>query len=121
LKPQWIATLRPRLGAVFDRTLVYATGGLAVVGAQYTEIYADNFPQTANLSTTTSKVGWVAGAGVEYSLTNAWSIKAEYLYAQFDDKMNVSGPLIGAGSTNIFSGTADLTSSTVRAGVNYHF
>ncbi len=30
----WMASLRPRLGVAFDRTMVYVTGGLAVLGVE---------------------------------------------------------------------------------------
>jgi len=120
LKPEWIATVRPRLGYAFDRTLVYATGGLAFVGAKYTEVYADSLPLAYNLSSS-GDLGWAAGGGVEYSLNPSWSIRAEYLYAQFG-ALNASGACINAcGGTNILSGGGDLRVQSVRGGLNYHF
>jgi opacity protein-like surface antigen len=30
-----------------------------------------------------TKIGWVAGAGLEYAVTNSWIVRGEYLYHQF--------------------------------------
>ncbi|MEM9965530.1 MAG: TonB-dependent receptor [Asticcacaulis sp.] len=91
------ATLRGRLGYGFDRTLVYATGGLALVTetqsrTQYRSLFIRTFDAgdaTTPWFTETRKAtrtGWTLGGGAEYALSDRWSFKGEYLYADFGDK-----------------------------------
>ena len=70
----WFATARVRAGYDADGTLLYATGGLAALGA--------NFDDGADSQNETF-VGWTAGAGIEHMISNSFSIKAEALYADF--------------------------------------
>ena len=70
-----------------------------------------------------TRFGWTAGAGVEYALTNNWSVKAEYLYYDLG-KTTVNAPLVsGVGAGAGVSGVArsDNKGNIVRAGVNYRF
>jgi outer membrane immunogenic protein len=69
-------------------------------------------------------VGWAAGAGAEWALTNNWSVKAEYLYLRFD-AFSYASPLIAA-AVPFAPGYAWSTTITprehvLRFGVNYKF
>jgi outer membrane immunogenic protein len=55
-------------------------------------------------------VGWTAGVGAEFGLTQNWSAKIEYLYVDLADSNFV---VTGASNGYRFG--------TLRAGVNYHF
>ncbi len=69
-KNSWLATARARLGyAGFNNWLPYITGGAA--GG---DIKATN---STTGSATKTKIGWTAGAGVEYALWSNWSVKAD--------------------------------------------
>ena len=68
----WLGTARGRLGYAFDRFLPYVTAGAAFGDVKAT------VPGLGTASDT--KVGWTAGAGVEYAVSRNWSVKAEYLY-----------------------------------------
>jgi outer membrane immunogenic protein len=118
----WLVTLRPRVGYAVDRTLFYATGGLALTELNFGASYADTAGQreAANLSRT--KVGWTAGAGIEHAFTNNWSAKVEYLYSDFG-KQSVSAPVLPgtAPIPGIITQDVDLKTNTVRGGLNYHF
>ena len=74
---QAIGTIRGRAGLAFDRTLVYLTAGFAAIDVK------NKFVDTGS-SLAGSGTDWVPalalGGGVEYALTNNWSIKAEGLY-----------------------------------------
>lgn len=92
----WSATLRGRLGYAYDRFLIYGTGGLAFLKeeqerTQYLSAGTPNAGRPIGLNTEAAfkesasamRVGWTAGAGAEYALTSNWSLKAEYLFADF--------------------------------------
>ncbi|MGB6757490.1 MAG: hypothetical protein WBE82_06125, partial [Xanthobacteraceae bacterium] len=53
-----------RIGAAFDRLLVYGKGGLAI--AREHDSLTDLALNTS--STTLTRTGWTAGAGLEYAL-----------------------------------------------------
>ena len=79
-----LGTLRGRLGVAFDRTLVFATGGLAYGkvennwSANWAHFDGDTYGVSAN--TNSWRFGWTAGAGVEQALSGGWSAKVEGLY-----------------------------------------
>lgn len=98
-------TIRARLGYAMDRFLPYITGGAAYAKLNYTDPFGLNFGN--------NKWGWTAGAGVEYAITNNFTVKGEYLYAGFSDTTQayLNGDQISA-STDI---------QTLRVGANYKF
>jgi outer membrane immunogenic protein len=107
----WLATLRGRVGMAFDRTLVYATAGGAAG-----ELRSSNVTiPTGTTSTTVTYGTWIAGAGIEYGLTDNLSARVEYLYL---DKNNIATGVIGPPPTQI---TSHLQENIVRAGLNYRF
>lgn len=63
-----LGTVRARMGYAFDRTLIYVTGG-AAVGNFQTGL---NPPATFDA---TAKVGWAAGAGLEYAISEVGAPK----------------------------------------------
>jgi outer membrane immunogenic protein len=99
INDEYLATIRGRLGYAFDRTLVYATGGVAFLGTD------------ATLSDDETLTGWAAGGGIEHKLRDNWSIGVEALYYAFEDDAS-AGDL-----------TADLDRDfyTVKAKLSYHF
>ncbi len=118
----WMATLRPRAGYAIDRTIFYLTGGLALTDLNFASSYADTAGQSATAGFSKTRVGWVAGAGIEHAFTKNWTAKVEYLYADFG-KQSVTTPVIaGAGAPNgLITQDVDLKTNTVRGGLNYHF
>jgi len=68
-------SVRGRLGYAWDRALLYATGGVAFGDFNNSDIAGDSVWNT--------RLGWTAGAGVEYALDNNWSLRAEYRYTDF--------------------------------------
>jgi outer membrane immunogenic protein len=105
-KNSWLATARARLGyAGWNNWLPYITGGGAMGDIKATNVFG-----TANKA----KIGWTAGAGIEYAMWTNWSIKAEYLYVDlgsFD-----CGIACGVAPDNV-----SFKANIVRAGVNYRF
>ncbi|MDM7900793.1 porin family protein, partial [Brucella melitensis] len=79
-KVQWFGTVRARLGFTpTERLMVYGTGGLAY-GKVKTSLSAYDDGESFSAGNSKTKAGWTLGAGVEYAVTNNWTLKSEYLY-----------------------------------------
>jgi outer membrane immunogenic protein len=115
----WLATFRGRAGVTFDRALFYVTGGLAVgqVRTFDSSHYAAGVTQTANVSTT--RAGWTVGAGIEYALSQNWSVKGEYNYSDLGHITTYSS-LQPAFAVAYFHDHS-ITVQDVKFGVNYRF
>lgn len=100
---QWNGSIRARGGVAFDKVMPYATGGVA---------FADDSIKTIGASSTKSKVGYVAGGGVEAQMTNNISVKGELLHYGFGRSTHA----MPAGNV---STTAN--SNVLRGGVAYRF
>ncbi len=119
-KVDWFGTGRVRVGAAFDRVLVYATGGAALTSAS-DSVTASGFGITANIvSLSATKVGWTAGAGVEVAVFDNWTARLEYLYIS-TSQLGTSGPLTPLLGGGTVTESTDLKDSIVRFGVNYKF
>jgi outer membrane immunogenic protein len=75
----YFGTFRGRIGAAFHRVLVYGTGGLAFAGV---ENFATSFESGAGGrafegSNDDTQVGWTAGGGVEFAVTDNVTLGAE--------------------------------------------
>jgi outer membrane immunogenic protein len=109
-------TARLRLGYAFDRALIYATGGLAF-GSVSEAIQAIDSGSPYSWSRGSSvKTGFTVGAGVEYLLSNNFSLKAEGLYYDLgrqDHASTLLGSSVGARSHAV--------GVIGRIGLNYHF
>jgi len=107
-KLTWLATGRGRIGyAGWNNWLPYLTAGVAGGNIKATESFFGSASKT--------KIGWTAGAGIEYALWTNWSVKAEYLYVDlgnFD-----CGVSCGAVATDNVS----FKTNIARIGVNYRF
>jgi outer membrane immunogenic protein len=126
---RYLGTVRARLGFTpVDRFLVYATGGLAYGDVRSTtSVVGVQAPALAWAgSKTETKLGYTVGAGVEYALTNNWTLKGEYLYYDLG-KNNVAATGNGAVRSVAALNGVDYLSRVetkghiVRAGVNYKF
>jgi outer membrane immunogenic protein len=106
-------SIRLRAGYAIDRILLYATGGAAFAGIKtsYTSPFGyDSISRT--------RTGWTVGGGVEYAVTNNWTIRAEYRYSDFgafNDYLINSSPILGT------YGRHHLTQNQVEVGFNYKF
>ncbi|WOJ89912.1 porin family protein [Methylocapsa polymorpha] len=79
-------SIRGRVGVAWDRVLLYGTGGVAFGGFHTTfnpffTVGGAFGSGSANVDTT--RVGWTVGGGLEYAVTNNWSVRAEYRYTDF--------------------------------------
>lgn len=118
----WLATIRPRAGVLIDKTLLFATAGAAITKFKYDEEFTDTFsPALARQSMSETRVGWTAGGGAEYQLRAHWTIKAEYLYADFGKISTTSMLTAPAGKTDVFAHSATFNVHLIRLGLNYRF
>ncbi|HVS26024.1 MAG TPA: outer membrane protein [Burkholderiales bacterium] len=116
----WFGTLRGRLGFTpLDRLMIYGTGGVA-----YGQVRASTnltFPGLSFIgSDTSTRVGWTAGAGAEYAVTNSLTAKLEYLYYDLGGATVVGYPTPPIPPFNTHTDFR-LAGHVVRAGMNYQF
>ena len=104
----WLATLRARAGVVWDNVLIYGTGGFAWGGGD-SEFLGGFAFGNGDLSWS----GYAIGGGAEYSLNDAVTVKAEYLYVDLDDE-DLDNPHLGLE-------TLGMEVNIVRLGINYNF
>jgi outer membrane immunogenic protein len=105
-KNDWLGTARGRIGyAAWGNWLPYITGGAA---------FGDVKATSATGTETHTKIGWTAGAGVEYAFLGAWSAKLEYLYVDLG-KTSCSAP------TCVPNIDVKFNANLVRLGLNYRF
>jgi outer membrane immunogenic protein len=111
----FLASITGRIGYAFDRWMVYGKGGVALVGDRY---HADDVQGVYFFDASENRIGWTAGAGVEWAFTPEWSVKLEYDYYGFGTRSllfidtvtpNPNAPL------NIHQ-----TIQLVTLGVNFH-
>jgi outer membrane immunogenic protein len=143
-KLDYLGTVRGRLGyTVMPNVLVYGTGGLAYGAASSTTSITQqlvgpgtgtvNAPYSSSASTSSTRVGWTAGAGLEWMFMPSWSVKVEYLHydlgsASYNNTLtNIVVPPGGgvpAGSPFYSLGarsSASFAGDIVRAGLNVKF
>jgi outer membrane immunogenic protein len=123
-KLSWFGTVRARLGVtVTPDILLYGTGGLAY---GHIENSADTFfPGTPIIeypaSVSSTKTGWVAGAGAEWMFARNWSAKAEYLHIDLGRDSTIADAAPAPRPPFQVGYTWHNQFDIVRAGVNYHF
>ncbi|MFH1345598.1 MAG: outer membrane beta-barrel protein [Pseudomonadota bacterium] len=112
----WLATARLRAGALITADLMlYATGGLAIAGAKDSVVTSSTVFPEMTWAQSKAIYGATLGAGVEYALSRHWSLKLEYLHAEFNktapqtDSQGYLPPKFG------FNHRLDIA----RVGVNY--
>lgn len=109
----WQGTARGRIGVAMDRTLLYVTGGLAVAGGK-----GGATPVPAGISGEDQQTyfGYAAGVGAEYAMTDAISVKAEYLYTDYVTRTSPVGTV-----SPLEDYESDPSSHMFRVGLNYRF
>lgn len=127
VKTRWLFTARPRLGYAWGNTMAYVTGGLALTDLNYQALFTDTFATAhENGGINKTVTGWTGGGGFESKINDRWSVKGEYLYAQFPRQTITSTNLTAftpsiAFPTNTFTHSIFVKEHLVRFGFNYHF
>ena len=134
--PGVIGTVRARIGYAFGPALVYATGGGVFAGSSsggtisYTPIGGTSPTATFSGGGSGTRTGWTLGGGLEYKVTQHWSVKAEDLFANFGNLGSPPSSCVdvdGGETCGTFSNVTFKASNnagnynTFRVGVNYMF
>jgi outer membrane immunogenic protein len=109
-----------RLGVAWDRALIYAKGGIAFGGFDTNiSAYGPGFYGTDNISST--RVGWTVGGGIQYAITNNWSVRAEYLYTDWGSINENFGAGLAPAAGAFFNGNRHINQNQVQVGFDYKF
>jgi outer membrane immunogenic protein len=116
-------SIRGRLGVAWDRALIYATGGVAFGGfntdATLNGVGVGGVPFFASTSRSNTRVGWTVGGGIQYAVTNNWSIRAEYRFTDFG--RITDGDFAGAPAGFFLNGGRRIQQNQVQVGFDYKF
>lgn len=110
-------SLRLRAGYAINRFLPFITTGVSF--ADMNLQYASDV--TGTYTTSTSQVGWVLGAGLEYGVLENLSVRTEYLYTDYGNAMHLSIPTVSGLNDSNGSAQANMSTHVLRAAVNYRF
>lgn len=110
-KQPWQGSLRGRLGVAYDRALFYVTGGAAFAEQKHTY-----FTPAIRETSSKTRFGWTLGAGIEYAVSNNWTVRGEYRYTDYGSYKNAS--LVAFPG---FSYKHDPRDHAVRLGLSYKF
>ncbi len=121
-KLNWLGTARARIGYAvttpFGNLLPYVTGGAAFGNVQDTDHAWDSDGYNYNSSYSHTWVGWTAGAGLEYAITQNLTFKAEYLYVDLGNH-GVNDEYTDLDPGEQYS--EHFTANIVRVGLNWKF
>jgi high affinity Mn2+ porin len=115
---EFAGTVRGRAGYALNHWLVYSTGGFAFAYDQLSRTQQVGTPSggTAVPDTVESqmlgRIGWTAGAGVEYAFAPNLTAKLEYLFSDFGNHSNFYPQGVQRFDSN-------LALQEVRLGLNY--
>lgn len=116
----WLGSTRLRLGWTLDRTLLYATGGIAYGNPSAT--WRDDFG--AAWKADGWRVGYAIGAGVEYAATTNWLLRLEGIYYNLgheNAKDITPSTEIASEYTPGYRQRVKFDGFNIRAGVAYKF
>jgi outer membrane immunogenic protein len=112
----WFGTVRGRLGFAADRTLFYATGGLAYGRAETSVAVVNGVTHPIFRGDISSvRTGWTLGGGIETALWGAWTGKIEYLHADLGSQSLTVPDFFNDSNVN----STRIRNNIVRLGVNY--
>jgi outer membrane immunogenic protein len=112
----WFGTIRGRLGwAAWDRTLLYATGGLIYGHESISETTSLIGGGTNTAGNASIRAGGVVGAGLEHGFGRNLSAKVEALYYDMGSQ-TISSTAAGFTQSGVFS----YRGAIIRGGLNWN-
>jgi outer membrane immunogenic protein len=113
--PEWLATVRGRIGYAWGPGLIYVTGGGAWSAVQFDT----NDGGTASGSFNNTRSGWTLGGGYEWMFAPSWMLRAEYLYYSFHGTVDSTNAFVLAARAGVAHSWENINTSVVRIGLNY--
>jgi outer membrane immunogenic protein len=115
-------SIRLRAGVAWDRLLVYATGGAAFTSIKDT--YTDWTGFVTGVpggyeAITKNRSGWTVGGGLQYAVTDNWSVGVEYRYSDFGHYTDYPFTIFTVG--DVLTEQHHLTQNQVQVGLTYKF
>jgi outer membrane immunogenic protein len=104
----WVATVVGRAGVAYDRVLLYGLAGVAWADVESNASIIN--PAVINLSGGETHVGWTAGFGLEWALSDRISARIEYAHIDLGEETHQLAGVIPL--------DVNLQMDTVRLGVN---
>ncbi|WP_347988527.1 outer membrane beta-barrel protein [Methylomonas sp. AM2-LC] len=103
----------------YNGLLPYATGGVSIADTAIS--YTNSVQPPDSYTANSVMAGWILGAGVEYRTHSKFSVRAEYLYTDYDKNLNLGLPVIQNSYDPNGMASANLISHTARVAVMYWF
>jgi outer membrane immunogenic protein len=121
----FLGTARARAGWAVNNWLLYGSGGLAYGNVHSAINYNDPVLTGAMVSGSNSetRVGWAAGAGIDYAMTPSWIIGVDYLHYDLGHT-NVTGVTVSPGTiipSASLTASQNVAGDVVRGMINYKF
>ena len=107
----WDAHVRARAGYVYNTTLFYVAGGLALAEVDVDDV-DPNYGEDNS-----AHLGWTFGAGIEQRITEHLTARVEYLYDNYGSE---SYAIEEAGSGS-YQADVELKTHSARIGLAYSF
>lgn len=124
-KIDWFGTVRAKVGYAVNNVLFYGTGGLAYgevnASTSFNDPSAGGGPRVFAGSSSSTKTGWAAGAGVDYALSRNWTVGAEYLYVDLGTISTTETQVSGPANASTFTSNSKFTANIARLTINYKF
>ena len=119
---RWLMTARGRLGWAADKWLWYVTAGGAWSGFDVNNYNGTGAATAQRVPSRVNRGGWVVGIGTEYALIGGWSVKSEWLYANYGSFHYGDEPgLVNGCTAGCFSADVKMHEYIWRVGMNYRF
>ena len=124
-------SIRGKLGFAWDRALIYGTGGVTFGGFS-SNLFLSGFNRAffdfpiANRFFSNTRVGWTAGGGIQYAVTDNWWVFGEYRYTNFGSFNNTLFNVFSPGGTLLRTAFANnnvhqIQENQVQVGFSYRF
>jgi outer membrane immunogenic protein len=122
----YIATIRGRAGLAVDDTVLFLSAGVSLSDLEHRSLGSNETDGPFAIVTVDApNLGLALGGGVEHRITDALSLKADYLVTGSGQTFGCIRESFDAGCRNPGNETIGVyfrnTTHAIRVGVNYHF
>ncbi|HGC5811911.1 TPA: outer membrane protein [Legionella pneumophila] len=116
IKNRLQGSLRGRIGYTLENHLLpYMMAGesLAHLGINYRNEGGDYYSKNS------TRAGWLVGGGLEWAISQTWSIRAEYFYTDYGNAMNMKIPSVYGLMDPNGHAEYNLNANNIRLAINY--